>query len=162
MADTTNTAGKAEGGDRDTPRFDIRSTDTTNTAEAGAQVKTELTAKIRPRTVAPLGPRDGETNGSRGLGRKVARDRRRFLTWNLEKMQMDRLPDILGMMGLGDTVLVAFQEVNMEAGIHYLKAGAVADQWIIVAGKQPGDGGQTHPGHSGATGQRTGSLRGHP
>ena len=68
--------------------------------------------------------------------------RRRFLTWNLGGMQMDRLPDILatlGIMGIGDVAIVAFQEVNMQEGIHYLKAGPTTDEWLIVAGKQQGE-----------------------
>ena len=52
---------------------------------------------------------------------------------------MDRLPDILGtlgIMGIGGVAIVAFQEVNMQEGIHYLKAGPMTDEWLIVAGKQ--------------------------
>ena len=44
----------------------------------------------------------------------------------------------LGGPNLGDVVVVAFQEVNMNPGIHYLKAGPEADSWLIVAGKQEG------------------------
>ena len=63
-------------------------------------------------------------------------------TWNLGGTQMERLPDILGSLigcGVRDVVVVAFQEVNMSAGVHYLKAGPGDDGWLIVAGKNEGE-----------------------
>ena len=60
------------------------------------------------------------------------------MTWNLGGMQRSRLPEILEAMpalGLAHVELVAFQEVNMEAGIHYGKAGSKGREWLIVAGK---------------------------
>ena len=77
----------------------------------------------------------------RGLQDAQPRPRRRAMTWNLGGMQMERLPDILNSLSslLGDVVVVAFQEVNMNAGVHYLKAGTVTDPWLIVAGKLEGE-----------------------
>ena len=51
---------------------------------------------------------------------------------------MERLPHILGSLigcGIKDVVV----EVNMNAGVHYLKAGPGDDGWLIVAGKEEGE-----------------------
>ena len=64
------------------------------------------------------------------------------MTWNLGGMKREKLAEILETLpglGLGEVGLVAFQEVNMDPGVHYGKAGKGNDEWVVVAGKQDGE-----------------------
>ena len=65
-----------------------------------------------------------------------------FMAWNLGGMQRERLPEILQalpLLGLKQVDVVAFQEVNMDPGIHYGKAGRGDAEWVLVAGKEEGE-----------------------
>ena len=97
----------------------------------------------------------GSRNGSRSqsmmtvIGRPEAEaeqcdrgSKQGFMTWNLGGMKREKLTEILDTLpglGLGEVGLVAFQEVNMDPGVHYGKEEKGSDEWIVAAGKQDGE-----------------------
>ena len=73
---------------------------------------------------------------------RQTQDYTKMMTWNLGGMKMDRLPEVVSTMpalGLADVQLIAFQEVNVDKGIHYLKAEVSGIKWTIGAAKEEGE-----------------------